>query len=111
MGKLGSNWTFQKIRDKKSLEIGVIQCEGVDSSGPYYKVFWSKSLKYEKINRRDKFEEKFEYVVHDFSDISLQILEYLREPYLARIPQIVARRLDPDYYKVGDIVYFQSPGF
>lgn len=108
MGK--DNWTQDRVRDRKSGDIGVVYCSGFDSKGSYYKVCWGSSITPERISS-DDFEKRCEIIKYDYTSIIPQVMEYLKDPSLGRIPQVVARRLDPDYYRSGNIVYFQSPGF
>lgn len=104
------SWTQTRVKNKNTGDIGVIYSSGSDSKGHYYKVCWGSSILPERMSI-DDFDKKCEIIEHDYTSIIPQIMEYLKEERLARIPQTVARRLDPDYYKVGDIVYFQSPGY
>lgn len=104
------SWTQTRVKNKNTGDIGVIYSSGFDSKGHYYKVCWGSSILPERMSI-DDFDKKCEIIEHDYTSIIPQIMEYLKEERLARIPQTVARRLDPDYYKVGDIVYFQSPGY
>lgn len=104
------SWTESRVRNKETGDIGVIYCSGFDNKGSYYKVCWGSSIDPERIPS-DDFEKKYEIIEHDYTSIIPQVMEYLKDSSLGRIPQVIARRLDPDYYKPGDIVYFQSPGF
>ena len=104
------SWTQSRVKNKDTGDIGVVYSNGFDSKGSYYKVCWGSSIFPERMST-DDFDKKCEIIEHDYTSIIPQIMEHLKEKSLARIPQVVARRLDPDYYKVGDIVYFQSPGY
>lgn len=104
-------YSSSKVRNKITGEIGVVESETYNCEGHFYNVIWGSTVKRETIKDINFF-DKYEIVSFDYTDIIPQIIDFLkRTPSVERIPQIVARRLDPDYYKVGSIVYFQSPGF
>lgn len=108
-GRRINYYTDTKVRNKDTGEIGVVISESRGTEW-YFTIYWSSSQVKEKMSSSD-FHNKCEIIDHDFSNITDQIINLLKEPYLSRIPQIVARRLDPDYYTQGSIVYFQTPGF
>lgn len=113
MGQKGriNYYTSSKVRNKITGEIGVVESETYSCEGHFYNIIWSSTVKRETIKDVNFF-DNYEIVSFDYTDIIPQILDFLkRTPSVGRIPQIVARRLDPDYYKIGSLVYFQSPGF
>ncbi len=106
-------YTCTRIREKSTGTVGILVSEkfGGGKERHVFKVYWSDSFTQEEIKESD-FYDRCEIINHDYSDITSQVMEFLRSyKSVGRIPQIVARRLDPDYYKIGSVVYFQSPGF
>lgn len=104
-------YSSSKVRNKITGEIGVVESESYSCEGHFYNIIWSSTVERETIKDIGFF-DNYEIVSFDYTDIIPQIIDFLkRTPSVERIPQIVARRLDPDYYKLGSIVYFQSPGF
>lgn len=110
-------YTYSRVRDKKTGKIGVLQsithgsCK--DNNGVIHNHCYNVKLCGEENTEIYYYEENdFEYIDHDFSDITSQIMEFIKKDNRNKgIPEIIARRLDPDYFSIGSIVFFLESGW
>ena len=116
---MNSIWAWTKVRNKRTGELGVLSCttygQVIDPKGNRWntslEITWEgfrKEIFYGSLEENLDF---LEIINHDFSDITLNIMKLLKEDEYRGIIESVARRLDPEYFKEGTLVYFNSADY
>ena len=110
--------TYKRVRDKETGRIGIIKCISYgsyeDKNGNVHnmKIIVSYIDEKNNITEVDYFDDNFsslETIDHDFTSIIPSIMNFLKTDLrVAGIPEIIARRLDPDYFSIGSLVFFTN---
>lgn len=109
-------YTYNKVRDKKTGRLGVIMSTSygsfTDKNGKMCNTRYSVRFGEEEyIDVEYYHTEELEFIDYDFSNIVPNIIELLKTDRYKRIPEMVAKRLDPDYFKEGSVVFFLDDGW
>lgn len=106
-------YSFSRVINKTTSEIGVICSTTYGSVCCYHLIFWSSSKTFEKINLQD-FDKN--YKILDKTDtikgIKIEyIISFLEETNNFGIIDIINRRKTSGYYTPGSLVFFTKPGY
>lgn len=100
-------WTVKKKGRDDIFSIGTVSS---GSSGTIYTLYDSRGTRYE-VNSDVLFRD-YEEVAPDLTQFIPQLIHYATvDPEFKRILSPFAKRLDPDYFKVGDVVYFTNTSY
>lgn len=107
-------YTFQKVRDRKTGKIGVISstCYGsfTDKEGKHHSIEYYIRFDGTEYNEvmyyGDEIDKQVEFIKNDFTNVIPNIIELLKNERFERIPEMVQKRLDPNYFSEGSIVFF-----
>lgn len=109
-------YSFERILDVKTGEIGVTCYNSYGTKESYKYVFWANRRIFEKIkisSSKGGIIDSDQYIIlkNNFDDITKdQIINFLRESNRLGCLEIISRRLTSDYFSRGTLVFFTVPG-
>lgn len=100
-------WIVKKKGEDQIYTVGSIS---TSSDGTVYVLFDFRGVRYEV--KKEIILQDYEEVIPDLEKFIPNLIHYIKvDPNFRKCFQPFARRLDPDYFKLGDVVYFTNTSY